>query len=71
MDCDGVIFDSNRLKTRAYESTPEELGVPTARIASFVELHLSDVSVSRFVKFKKFFEEMVPESESCINLYSC
>ena len=60
LDCDGVIFNSNRLKTEAYRATLREIGVQPDHVDAFVKLHLSDVSVSRFVKFQTFFSEVLP-----------
>ena len=62
LDCDGVIFNSNRLKTNAYRATLAEIGVRPEHVDAFVELHLSDVSVSRFVKFQRFFADVLPEA---------
>lgn len=59
-DCDGIIFDSNSLKVEAYRVSLRELGVPPAAIERYVELHLADVSVSRYVKFDKFFTTIYP-----------
>ena len=58
LDCDGIIFNSNNLKTNAYRETLRGMGVSKKGVDDFVELHLSDVSVSRFVKFSRFFKEM-------------
>jgi phosphoglycolate phosphatase-like HAD superfamily hydrolase len=63
LDCDGIIFNSNRLKTDAYRATLREIGVAPVHVEAFVDLHLSDVSVSRFVKFQKFFAEVLPAAE--------
>jgi phosphoglycolate phosphatase-like HAD superfamily hydrolase len=58
LDCDGIIFNSNNLKTNAYRETLKNLNVSAKGIDDFVKLHLSDVSVSRFVKFRTFFKEV-------------
>ena len=60
IDCDGVIFDSNRLKTAAYRRTLEKMSVPPDKVDDFEALHLADVSISRFVKFRRFFTEVYP-----------
>ena len=86
LDCDGIIFNSNQLKTQAYRHTLSNIGCSTEEIAQFVALHLSDVSVSRFVKFTSFFTDILhlPIEESktktdqalegystaCLRLYS-
>ena len=57
-DCDGIIFDSNNLKTEAYRQTIRSLKVSEAGVEKFANYHLSDVSVSRFVKFTHFFTDM-------------
>ena len=61
LDCDGIIFNSNNLKTNAYREVLKKLNVSNEGIEAFVKLHLSDVSVSRFVKFSKFFKEIYTE----------
>ena len=66
LDCDGVIFNSNRLKTAAYERTLSGMGLSDENVGKFVALHLSDVSVSRWVKFNTFFRDMMGlDEETC------
>ena len=83
LDCDGVIFNSKQLKTEAYRSTLSDLGCSPTEVVQFVSLHLSDVSVSRFVKFTQFFDGILHDSDAesktkaalsgysahCMNLY--
>ena len=83
LDCDGIIFNSNQLKTQAYANTLSALGYDEEQVAQFVQLHLHDVSVSRFHKFTHFFRDLLkdPEyetktnkalelySDSCLKLY--
>eukprot|EP00811_Abedinium_folium_P006121 NODE_15634_length_1039_cov_5.241228.p1 GENE.NODE_15634_length_1039_cov_5.241228~~NODE_15634_length_1039_cov_5.241228.p1 ORF type:complete len:244 (-),score=60.09 NODE_15634_length_1039_cov_5.241228:227-958(-) len=63
MDCDGVIFDSNNIKTAAYRDAIAAIdGVELAE--RFVhEIHLRDVSVARRVKFEEYFSQMAPRPE--------
>jgi phosphoglycolate phosphatase-like HAD superfamily hydrolase len=65
LDCDGIIFDSNNLKTEGYRQSLRALKVSEEGVNDFVKLHLSDVSVSRFVKFQRFFSDIykVPQDE--------
>ena len=58
LDCDGIIFDSNNLKTEGYRQSLRALKVSEEGVNDFVKLHLSDVSVSRFVKFQRFFSDI-------------
>jgi phosphoglycolate phosphatase-like HAD superfamily hydrolase len=61
LDCDGIIYDSNRLKTEAYRSTLQTMEVDAVGVDEFVSMHLNDVSVSRWVKFRRFFTEVRPD----------
>lgn len=56
-DCDGVILNSNRLKTEAFY----EVAIPFGEEAAFrlVEYHVSNGGVSRFQKFYYFLNEIV------------
>ena len=55
-DCDGVILDSNRLKTEAFaqalENEPEEY------VDKMISYHKANGGVSRYKKFKHYFEEI-------------
>lgn len=64
-DCDGVILDSNRIKSLAFaNSLPNE---PYELVKSFVEYHKQHGGVSRYEKFKYYFENIkdsnIPEIE--------
>ena len=60
LDCDGCIFDSNDLKTEAYRQAARAMGVADETIIEeFVALHLADVSVSRFIKFERLYDELL------------
>ncbi len=57
-DCDGVILDSNRLKSDAMGEALE--GEPRERRQEFVEWHSANGGISRYVKFAHYFEKMHP-----------
>lgn len=60
LDCDGCIFDSNNLKTEAFGRAARAMGVTDeAIIEEFIAMHLADVSVSRFVKFERLYDELL------------
>ena len=60
-DCDGVIMDSNKLKSNAFtEALPDE---PPDLVAEFVEYHKENGGISRYEKFRYYFEEMKKYSE--------
>ena len=82
-DCDGVIFDSNNLKTSAFRSVPLQMGFPDSIVNNFVEEHKKQGGVSRYVKFRRFithhlqqqFDDVLYEkllssyADCCIALY--
>ena len=59
-DCDGVIFDSNALKTAAFREVlaayPQEL------VDEFIAYHQKTGGVSRYVKLRVFFTEFLKTS---------
>ena len=55
-DCDGVILDSNLLKSRAFaEALPDE---PPEFVKLFVDYHKQHGGISRYEKFKYYFREL-------------
>jgi phosphoglycolate phosphatase-like HAD superfamily hydrolase len=58
-DCDGVVLDSNRIKTEAFRSAALPYGEAAA--AQLVAYHASNGGISRYVKFTRFLETIVPE----------
>lgn len=63
-DCDGVILDSNWLKSDAFGAALE--GEPDERRREFVAWHRANGGISRYVKFAHYFEKMypVPDAEA-------
>lgn len=61
-DCDGVILDSNKLKSDAFaEALPNE---PPDLVAEYVQYHKLNGGISRYEKFKYYFEEMKKQVEA-------
>lgn len=58
-DCDGVILDSNRVKTEAFRSAGMRYGESAA--AALVDHHVGNGGVSRYLKFSYFLESIIPE----------
>jgi phosphoglycolate phosphatase-like HAD superfamily hydrolase len=56
-DCDGVVLDSNRIKTQAFYDTVVGFGPEAAD--RLVEYHKANGGVSRFKKFDYFLSEVV------------
>lgn len=52
-DCDGVILDSNNLKTEAFRSALA--GESPGLVDEFIEYHQTHGGISRYVKFDYFF----------------
>ena len=56
-DCDGVILDSNLLKTTAFsKSLPE---YPHEKVSKFINYHKANGGISRYKKFDYFFKEIM------------
>ena len=60
-DCDGVILDSNPLKTEAFRRVGMRYGAREAE--SLVRYHLENGGISRFEKLEFFFREIRGEAE--------
>lgn len=58
-DCDGVVLNSNRLKTEAFRIATLPWGKDAAE--EMVEHHVNNGGISRYVKFKYFLECIVPK----------
>lgn len=57
-DCDGVILNSNQIKTKAFAESVRHYG--DSCIDAFVNYHLKNGGVSRYKKFDFFIEEVLP-----------
>ena len=58
-DCDGVLLDSNRVKTEAFGLAALPYGTTAAE--RLVQHHVENGGVSRYKKFEHFLEKIVPE----------
>ena len=56
-DCDGVVLDSNRVKTDAFRTVGERYGGDHAE--ELVRYHCANGGVSRYLKFQHFVEEIL------------
>lgn len=65
-DCDGVILDSNQVKTDAFAISLKDY--PKALISKFLEYHKSNGGVSRYEKFEHFFTNINPVNEKDKNI---
>ena len=57
-DCDGVLLDSNRVKTEAFRAAALPYGEEAAE--ALVQHHVTYGGVSRYRKFAYFLDEIVP-----------
>ncbi|WP_286220280.1 HAD family hydrolase [Marinobacter apostichopi] len=57
-DCDGVVLDSNKVKTNAFYRATLPYGEAAAQ--AMVEYHVANGGVSRYKKFAYFLEQIVP-----------
>jgi phosphoglycolate phosphatase-like HAD superfamily hydrolase len=76
-DCDGVILDSNKVKTQAFYNAALPYGEPAAQ--ALVDYHVANGGISRYRKFEYFLETLVtshaagisgPDLQSLLNAYA-
>jgi len=73
-DCDGVILDSNQIKTEAFRFTLKNY--PIEKVNEFINFHQINGGVSRFEKIEYFFKKINPIKNAnkliskSLNLYS-
>ncbi|MDY6937874.1 MAG: HAD hydrolase-like protein [Cyanobacteriota bacterium] len=65
-DCDGVILNSNKVKTQAFYKTALPYGEQAAQ--SLVDYHVKNGGISRYKKFELFLNEIVPPSKNGLSL---
>ena len=61
-DCDGVLLDSNNVKSLAFETAVISAGYSKAHARRLVKYHRLNSGVSRFAKFAWFFEHVLARS---------
>ena len=61
-DCDGVILDSNQIKTESFKETLS--GYDNKLIDLFIDYHKKNGGISRFVKFKYFCEILLKKKDN-------
>ena len=73
-DCDGVVLDSNKVKTEAFRQAALPYGTDAA--VALVAHHISNGGVSRYKKFQHFLDEIVqpgqkgPDLEALLGNYA-
>lgn len=60
-DCDGVVLDSNKIKTEAFRRAALAYGTEAAD--ALVAYHVSNGGISRYAKFQYFLDEIVPTGQ--------
>ena len=58
-DCDGVVLDSNIVKTEAYFRTAKNLGATDIQAKALVDYHVNLGGVSRYHKFDYYLREIL------------
>lgn len=61
-DCDGVILDSNLLKTQAYYDTAIAFGASHDQAQAIMDYHVKLGGVSRYPKYQYFLEEIMRQA---------
>ncbi len=67
-DCDGVILDSNVVKTEAYFRTAKNLGATDAQALALTDYHVKLGGISRYHKFDWYLREVLnkPATEDAV-----
>ncbi len=60
-DCDGVVLDSNIVKTKAYFRTAKNLGATDKQAQALVDYHVKLGGISRYHKFDYYLREILHE----------
>lgn len=60
-DCDGVVLDSNVLKTEAYFRTAKNLGATDSQAQALVDYHVRLGGISRYHKFDYYIREILQQ----------
>ena len=61
-DCDGVVLDSNVVKTEAYFRTAKNLGASDAQAQALVDYHVKLGGISRYHKFDWYLREVLHQT---------
>lgn len=64
-DCDGVVLDSNKVKTRAFYNAALPYGEAAAQ--ALVDYHVANGGISRYRKFEYFLETLVTQHAAGIS----
>lgn len=69
-DCDGVVLDSNVVKTEAYFRVAKKLGATDAQAQALTDYHVLLGGISRYHKFDYYLREIVrqPVTEAAIQV---
>lgn len=63
-DCDGVLLDSNRVKTEAFYNVAKQYGLSYAE--DLVYYHINNGGISRYKKFDFFKREILPVGNNAV-----
>jgi len=61
-DCDGVVLDSNLVKTEAYFRTAKNLGATDEQAQALVDYHIRLGGISRYHKFDYYLREITHQT---------
>ena len=69
-DCDGVVLNSNLLKTKAYFRTAKTLGATDVQAQALVDYHVRLGGISRYHKFDYYLREILnqPSTNEAIQI---
>ena len=65
-DCDGVILDSNKLKSKAFEHAL--FSEDKEHVEKLIQYHKDNGGISRYEKFEYFYSEICPSSQKKLRI---
>ena len=60
-DCDGVILNSNEIKTNAFKKVLKQFN--NQAIDEFIQYHKDNGGISRYIKFENLLNNILPKYE--------
>ena len=67
-DCDGVVLDSNIVKTEAYFKTAKTLGASDVQAQALVDYHVKLGGISRYHKFDYYLREVIKKPATKVGI---
>jgi len=68
-DFDGVLINSNSIREMGFEKVLSDY--PKEKVEALLQFHKANGGLSRYVKFRHFFENILGEKPTAEKLFNC